>query len=225
MEDLDKEQQEHVNGLISEAKRKGKDSASADFTTQLEAKDTELSTATAKIMELETEVTKKTALSASDEEYRTAQDKRFTALENDNKALRLENDEKETAAKMAKFDSSDKDALIEAGFDVKYVDGFLLPKLTANRGVNDDKAFYKDKTGAEVERSSLITSIVDSHPELVNVQRDRGNNPAHNKGDTTPDKSQFETLLAKSQKGDLNRSEAVQLSTLANEMKQEKTGE
>ena len=129
--------------------------------------------------------------------------------------------DKDAAAITAGFDSSDKDALVSAGFDTKYIDKFLLPQITANRGIQDGKPFYKDSSGAETTRDKAISNLVDTHPELVTVNRALGNNTANGPGTTTTNKDAFNTLLGKSQEGKLTHAESLQLSTMANEMKTE----
>lgn len=224
MKEFDEEQQEHVNSLISGAKKKVKDTLEIEHSEAIKAKDTEIAGFTSKVTELETKVKTNLDLSLSEDEHRKAQNLRFDTQENDMKTLRTELAEEREAIKMAKFDSSDKDALIEAGFKTAYVDNFLLPKVASNRGINEGKAFYKDSSGAEIDRGVIIDSLVKAHPELVTINRPPGNDVAH--GDSTAPKAseRFDQLLSKSQNGPLPHGEQIELSSLANDMKQ-KQGE
>ena len=88
MKEFDEEQQEHVNSLVSSSKAKIRESVTADFTTQLGEKDTKLSTATARITELEAQVKSTTDLNASTEDWRKAQALRSDQQDADMKTLR-----------------------------------------------------------------------------------------------------------------------------------------
>ena len=75
---------------------------------------------------------------------------------------------------IAGINSSDKDLLLEAGFDNKFAD-IALNELHKGRTLENGTAFYKDKEGAILDQGAVIESLKAQYPEFITVPRNLGN--------------------------------------------------
>lgn len=125
--------------------------------------------------ELELQLQEKKASEMTESEHRSALQKSLEQTRAELDEFKQTVAEKEKAEVIGRIDASDKDALLEAGFNPKYSQ-VVLEELKKARGFENGTAFYKDGEGAAIDRGQVIDSLKSQYPELVVVNRAAGNN-------------------------------------------------
>lgn len=134
----------------------------------------ELEAANQRANELEQKLQQKSASEMTDSEHRAALQKSLEQTRAELEEFKQTVAQKEEAEIVGKLDMSDKDALLEAGFNPKYSQ-VVLGELKKVRGFENGVAFYKDGEGAAINREQAISNLTALYPELVMSGRVKGN--------------------------------------------------
>jgi len=206
--------QSKVNEIVQNRVAEIKTSLTTDF-------DTKLANMTEQIGLLTTQKETEKNKSMSDKEtakaaLKTAEDA-LAAVE-EWKTVATQKDEQ---LAVSKLNSDDTQALIAAGFGPEGAE-LLLGKLVEVRQVIDGKTFYKSGESL-TDRGTIIGGLTEQFSGLINANRAKGQTVTTKDVKVDLGKQQaFTDLLNKKDK---TQAETVELYRLANEIKQEKSGD
>ncbi len=153
--------QADLDGIVQA--RVGKVNAKAQ--ESITAKEAQLTEALEKVADFERIVQEKKAESMSESEHIDALKVALKAEQDEKLELKNQITLGEQSRIEARFDNTDKEAILELDGMPKYID-FLLGQLKQNRVIENGEVFYKDSAGAVTDKKVLIDAIAAANPEL-----------------------------------------------------------